>query len=294
MKIATGLLLSSVLSSTYAQQPPPPSQPVVALMAAVGDRIEVVRQRQQVGSHLEPFTRRVLQVQGQALNVAALRGLEKAMAEEEPQDRLVLLRWNMPATLTERMESTRGADRQALVLDEVLGHLRRMPERAEWDRIELLVPAYTYAPVTGMGTKLSGVGVYVQPLASQSAEISGMGDTITLSDTDGDYRTINPNTGERGNSSVYVAPFMYFERFSYDAKTLQLVKRQRFFSNTKYADPMSAALDVAQQMSKEQLMGKLMETIERSAYKSVRQGQGEVTVTQPKPLPAASAAAASQ
>ncbi|HEY4079468.1 MAG TPA: hypothetical protein VGM81_02125 [Burkholderiaceae bacterium] len=293
MKFAIALLSVSLMSAHAQNIPAPESQPVVALLTAVGDRIEVVRQRQTVGSNLEPFTRQVVHVPSQTLNYAALRGLAKAMAEEEPQDRLVLLRWTIPAELAERMEAARGIERQQLVLDAVLGHLRQLPQRSEWDRIELLVPAYAFAEVAGMGPKLSGIGVYIQPLSKQSADFGGMGgnDAITLSDVDGDFRTINPNTGELGNSSVFVAPFMYFDRLTYDARTLVLVKRQRYFSNTKYADPMSSALDVADQMPQGQLIAKMVETIEHSAYKSVRQTKGEVTVSAPKPVSAVDGAA---
>ena len=292
MKLIAALALTAAVFNAQAQSTTPPApQRVIALVAAVGDRIEMVRQRQQVGSHMEPFTRKTIQVPTQALNYAVLRGLDSAVAEDDPQARRVLLQWTMPTELADRVEKASGQDRQPLVLDALLTYLRAQPQRKEWDQIELLVPAYFYAPVRGMGTRLSGIGVYIQPLANQSIQLGDLGETdVNISNADGDYKTVNPNTGETAKSSVYVAPFMYFERLTYNARTMELLKRQRFFSNTKFADPQSTALDVGNQMSPEQLLGKLMDTVEQAAYKSIRQSTGEVTVSPIKPLPAASAA----
>jgi len=278
------LLLFPLLSAAQAPQK-------VALVAAIGDRIDIVRQREQVGSHIEPYARRTLQVGSQALNFAVLRGLDKAIGEDEPNSTRVLLQWTMPEDVYARVSEATGARRQDVVLQALNTHLQALPQRKDWDRIEVVIPAYTYAEMRGMGTKLSGIGVYVQPLRNQNIEIGNIADTginLSVSDADGDYRTVNPRTGETAHSSVYVAPYMYFERLTYDAKSLALLKRQRFFDNTKYADPLSASLDVANQMTPVELMGKLIESIERSAYKSVRQKTGEVKVTPPKPLDPAS------
>jgi len=281
-------MLATAASNAPAE--PKPAQ-TVALVAAIGDRVELVRQRPSTGSNLEPYTRQTVQVSSQALNYAVLRGLDKAMAEQEPDATRVLLQWTMPSELAERVEKARGAQRQDLVLGALTEHLKSLPARQGWDRVEVIVPAYTFLELRGMGTKLSGIGIYVQPLARQSIDISSMADgagTMDIAETeaDGAYRTINPNTGETAHSSVYVAPYMYFERLSYDAKTLVLLKRQRFFDNTKYADPMSTALDVAQQMTPAQTLGKLLESVERSAYKSVRPLASEVTASEPKPVAA--------
>lgn len=267
-----------------------PAPQTVALVAAIGDRIDFVRQRESVGSHLEPYTRKTLQVSNQALNYAVLRGLDKAMSEEEPDTQRVLLQWTMPEDVYAKLSQARGAARQTLVLEALTAHLRALPQRMNWDRIEVVIPAYTYAQMKGMGTKLAGIGVYVQPLKSQKFDAGDLSeDDVALTDADGDYTTVNPRTGEKANSSVYMAPYMYFERLTFDAKTLALLKRQRFFDNTKYADPESTALDVSAQMSPTELMGKLVESVERSAYKSVRQITSEVKVTAPRPVSAASA-----
>jgi hypothetical protein len=132
--------------------------------------------------------------------------------------------------------------------------------------------------------------VYVQPNERLDFDLDGMtdgsaGGAIIVNAGEGDYRTVNPRTGETAHSATYVAPYMYFERLTYDAKSMALIKRERHFDNTKYADPDSTALDVGSQMTNEQLIGQLVKSVERSAYKSIRQVSGEVSVTEPKVVP---------
>lgn len=283
------VLCGAAPAQTPAAKPTRPT--VVALMAAVGDRIEVVRQVESVGSNIEPYSRQRVQVNGQALNFAVLRGLDRALEEEEPQTQRVLLQWTMPAETTQALDAAFGSSRETLVLDALKHHLQSLPERAQWDRIEVIVPDYSFSEKGGMGRKLSGIGIYVQPLATMKLDFSESGSLAVIDgqERDGNYRTINPNTGETGKSSTYVAPFMYFQRVVFDAKSLAVLERKRHFDNTKYADPTSPAQDILKQMPLTQLLGKLLETVERSTYQSVRGVQTEVTVTAPVALPAASA-----
>ena len=268
----------------------------VALLAAIGDRIEVVRQLRTSARPSDPYRRTNMQISGQALNFAVLRGLDKALTEEEPQAQHVLLQWEMPADVAEQLKKARGGKRQELVVNSLTEHLKRLPERQQWDRIEVIVPAYTYLDKDGVGARLSGIGVFVQPQARQVFDLTGMTDptsgnsVVSSTETDGDYRTVDPKTGATAHSATYVASFMYFERLTYDAKTMALIKRQSFFDNTKYADPNATAQDVGDQMTNDELMGKVLERVERSAYKSIRPVTSEVTVSEPKVVAAPASA----
>lgn len=280
-----GLSLGIGLSLAAWGQPPLPRPAVVALLAAVGDRIDFVRQKEATGSNIEPFTRQRLPVNGQVLNFAVLRGLDRAIAEEEPQSQRVLLKWSMPPEAAQRLEDAAGQDREAIVLDALLSHLQSLPERAQWDRVEAIVPSYFFGELRGMGRKLSGIGIYVQPLQNESINFGENGELTKGDDEDGNNRTINPNTGATGKSSTFVAPYMYFQRITIDARSLKVLARKRQFDNTKYADPDSPALDVMKQVPLTQLMGKLLESVERSAYQSVRGSKSEVKVGAPVVLP---------
>lgn len=289
-RAALALLLCAGAAGAQAPAAPPPGKPaVIALVAAVGDQISIVRQREAVGSRLEPFTRRTLPLNGPTLNLALLRGLAQGIAQEEPQAQRVLLRWTPPADAAQALAEASGASRDELMLQALLKHLAALPERAQWDRIEALLPKHFQAEMRGMAGKLSGIGIYVQPLKSEQLEISEQGLVATGVPADGDFRTIDPKTGERGNASTYVAPYVYFERVTLDARTLQVLARKRQFDNIKYNDPNSAAIDVFDQMPPTELLGRLLELAERSAYQSVRGKASTVETTAPQELPASAA-----
>ena len=269
--------------------PDAPSVPqTVALVAAIGDRVEVVRQLKLSSGHAEPYRRKTLQVSGQALNYAVLRGLDKALMEAEPDARHVLLQWDMPAYVADKVAKADASARQSMVLAALVDHLRSLPERQAWDRIEVIVPGSSDLQTQGLGSRLGGIGFYVQPQVRQEVDMDGLADGsvgMLTSETEGDYRTVNPRTGETSHAPTFVAPFMVFERLIFDAKSMILIKRERHFDHTKYADPDSTSLDVGSQMSGAVLIGKLVESVERSAYRSIRGGTAEVTVTEPKAVP---------
>jgi len=292
--LACALVVALVGNCAWAQPAAKPA--TVALVAAVGDQVDVVRQRERTGSHREPFSRKSIPVNGQALNLAVLKGLDQAIEEEEPQAQRVLLAWTAPTEVQRQLAGTHGKDREALVLAALREHLRAMPARAGWDRIEAILPSYFFESVGGLGRKLSGVGFYVQPLSKGAVSVEwDDNDAIGTVTSDAgaadesDFKTVDPNTGETGRSSTYVAAYMYFQRITLDARTLEVLARKRQLDNVKYADPKSTALDVGDQIPLRVMTGKLLALAERSAYTSVR-GKSQVFVTQPKAVdPAASA-----
>lgn len=289
------LALAGISLGAWAQSPARPL--TVALVAAVGDQIDVVRQRERTGSHREPFIRKSIPINSRALNMAVLKGLDQAIEEEEPQAQRVLLAWTAPAPTQQQLADAQGKERESIVLAALQEHLRSLPARAEWDRIEAILPAYLFSNVRGMGRKLAGVGFYVQPLGKGSVPVewdedTGSDDSSVASadaESGSDYKTVDPNTGEVGRSSTYVAAYMYFQRVTLDARTLEVLARKRQLDNVKYADPKATALDVGDQIPLRVMTGKLLALAERSAYTSVR-GTSNVSVTQPRPVePAASA-----
>lgn len=257
---------------------------VVALMAAVGDRLSVVRQRPSVGTHIDPTVRRALRVPGQALNTAVLRGLDQGIGQEYPDAGRVLLTWTPPAELEQRLEDVNGLDRDRLLMDAVIEHLRPVAERAQWDRIEVIVPKYRRYEANGMGTKLQGMGLYVQPLGRG---VDLIDESIPPGDNEvGGRRVVNPNTGEVVRANTYVAPYMFFERIALDARTLAVVKRQAIYDSVKYNDPMSATRDVWDSMPLQQMLEKLSDLAERSAFQAIRGKGSSVDVSAPKSVAA--------
>lgn len=276
--IATGLaLVLGCQALTQAQTTPPPKPAVIALIAAVGNKLSFVRQKPSVGSHIEPFTRNTVEVNSQALNFAVLRGLHLALEVDEPGSEHVFLSWTTPEEVTAAIEKTYGAKRDELLLEALRAHLSQMPQRQGWDRIEAVLPRYAHLSRQGMAGKLGGMGVYVQPLQSGSVEFDENGDVSSSTTNDGQHKTVNPKTGETAKESTFVAPYFYFDRVTLDAKTLAVLSRKPQYDNIKYNDPNSTALDVSNQVPIKDMVSRLLVLAERSAYQSVR-GKSEVEV----------------
>jgi hypothetical protein len=281
LALGVALLLPTALWAAEAAKKP------IALVSAVGDQLTLVRQKEGIGSNIEPFTRRELQLNGQSLNFAMLRGLDKALELEEPQTPRVLLRWEAPEETRKALAESQGRERDDAVLQALISHLRSLPERGQWSRIEALLPKFFRHQARGMGTKLAGIGIYTQPLESGQIDLSGDGVATAIEGpADGHNRTINPTTGEYGRASTYVAPYVYFERVTLDAQTLAVIGRKSQFDNVKYHDPMATANDVFKHLPLNDLLGRLMDLAERSAYQSVRGKEGSVEVSTPRELPA--------
>jgi len=290
LPIATGLTLFLCLAALAQPVAPSPKPAVIALVAAVGDKLSFVRQRQGTGSHIEPYTRNSMPINSQALNFAVLRGLDKALELDEPGSQRVFLRWTAPAEVSAAIDKSHGARRDDLLLEALREHLRGLPMRADWDRIEAVLPRYSHLERQGMAGKLGGMGVYVQPLQSGSVEFDENGEISASSTNDGQHKTVNPKTGETARESTFVAPYFYFDRVTLDAKTLAVLSRKPQYDNIKYNDPYSGAIDVGRQLPVKDMFERLLTLAERSAYQSVR-GKSEVEVGPARAItPPASAA----
>lgn len=256
-----------------------PDKPVViALVATVGDQISYARQRSSAGTRIDPTYRKTLAIPTQALNAAVLKGLDRALEKEQPGSQRVMLLWNTPEATTVAMKDAFGERRNALLLEALIAQLRAIPQRAQWDRIEAILPRYAHNERDGMGTKLGGIGFYVQPLPNVVVEFQENGDTVTT-ENDGAGRTIDPKTGEKGNYATFVAPYFYFERITLDAKTLAVIARTSHFDNTKYHDPRSTANDIADQMPLAEMFTRLATLMEQSAFRAVRGVRPDIQVS---------------
>lgn len=260
--------------------------PTIALISTLGDQLSIVKQRGRRVSSVDDFSRRTVQVDPQLLNMAVLRGLDSALAEEEPGSRRIMLRWSANPGLAERLKNASFEARDALVLDALRERLAQMPQRAEWDRIEAILPRFAWDTREGMPSRLGGIGIYVKPTGNQWELLDEDGIDRRDDDTDPDQHTTNPRTGEQQKAKAYVAPFISFERVTLDAKTLAVIARKPQFTHTKYSDPDSKSIDVIEQVSPADIVTQLNKLVEQAAYRSVR---GAVTVSPVKPLPPAGA-----
>lgn len=244
-----------------------------ALVSAVGDQFQYVRQKESVGSHLENFTRQTLAVPDQVLNHAVLRGLDRAVAAEYPDSNRLFLAVRSDAAIA----SAPPQDREALTMKRVLSLLETNPARKDWDQIIVVVPKWLMSERQGMGSKLSGIGIYVQPLGplSESAFEDGlMPDEAETTDR------------ESTRSRRFVAPFFYVQVTTLDAKTLKIIKSESRYDFRKIVNKDSSALDVMAAFTPEQLASHVERFVETSALRSVTNQSSSVEIGKVRTLPA--------
>jgi hypothetical protein len=141
-----------------------------------------------------------------------------------------------------------------------------------------VTPHYRYGEMQGLGSKLGGIGVFIQPLGRGGV---GTLDLDTVLEGVSDPDTVTPD-GRPSRSYTYVAPFFYTKLWVLDPKTLQVIDTEERFDYQKIYDPMWTAIDVAKNFTPEQLAGQVEKFVERASSRALREAIGVVTVTDPK------------
>ena len=251
-----------------------------ALVSAVGDQLNIVRQKQSVGSNmLDNTTRKNLKIDGNVLNAAVLRGLDKEIEARDPKSNRIYLRLN-----PDEVKNVLAADREEAIIGKLVAALEKNPDRKNWDRIIAVTPAWVFSERKGMASKLQGIGVYVQPLSQGSiGETSSDGTSVTIAPDSGED-TITPD-GKPGKSSYqYVAPYFYTQTWVFDAKTMELIAKESRFDFQKIYDPNSTALDVGAQMPLEKLFENLVTFVESASARAYRRAVPNISIGEIKQL----------
>ena len=264
---------AATTSSTVAPVAATSVPKTFALVAAVGDQFQYVRQKESVGSHLEPYIRRNMQVPDNTLNYAVLRGLDRAVAADYPDSERVFLAMRSDFTA----EGVLPQDREAATIRRVMDMLEKNPARKDWDQIIVVTPKWLMSERQGMGAKLSGIGMYVQPLGT---ELDPTGDFID--------DIVEDTAREQVRSRRFVAPFFYVQVTTLDAKTLKTLRSESRYDFRKVVNKESTALDVEYGFTPEQLASTLTRFVETSALRAVndKADTGTVHVGPVKTLPA--------
>lgn len=278
-RLLAAVLIALPLAAPAEEAAKPPQ--TIALISTLGDQLSIVKQRGKRARSINDFSRRTLQVDAQMLNMAVLRGLDSALEAEEPGSKRIMLRWSANPGLAEQLQAASFEARDALVLDALRERLSQMPQRAEWDRIEAILPRFAWETREGMPNRLGGIGIYVKPTGNQWELLDEDGIDRKQAYDDPDLTTTNIRTGEQQKDKAYVAPFISFERVTLDAKTLAVIARKPQFTHTKYSDPNSKSIDVIEQVSPAEIVTQLHTLVEQAAYRSVR---GSVEVGPVKPV----------
>ena len=273
-----GALTLAVCTIASAQQVTIPKPKVYALISAVGDQFTLVTQKQSVGSNvLDNYRREVVKVPGNALNTSILNGLDRAIEQKDPSSIRILAILNAL-----EMQGVRPIDREKVAMGKLLTALEKMPQRADWDTIIVVTPKYQYSAHKGMGSKLEGIGVYIQPLESNTLFEAGGTDIVGSEGED----TITPDGKPGRRSSVYVAPYNYTQTWVFDAKTLKVLETSTRYEFQRIYDPESTALNVAKSITPEKLAEVLTKFVERSVARGVGEALPTVEIGEIRPVAA--------
>ncbi len=290
ISLSLGLSVVATLAHAQTQASEPPAaaaRPLTyALISAVGDRFTVVSQKYSTGSNvIDNFSRTVLKVPDNALNSAVLRGLDRALAQSDPNSVRIFM--SLEAV---ELDNVYPQDREAVALGKIVSAVEKMPERKNWDKIIVVAPTYMQSEYSGMGSKLAGLGVYIQPLQSGSLTgntvDSSPGQDISL-DQFGGSDTVSPD-GQRSSSRRYIAPFAYIQSWTLDAKTLAVIDKNARHNFTKLFDRQSTSVNLWNSIPPDVLAGRLLTLTERSAAGSLGADLGatveigDVTAIDPK------------
>jgi hypothetical protein len=273
--LAVGTLVHAQPATAPAAAPKPK---VYALISAVGDQFTVVTQKESVGSNiLDNYRREVIRVPNNALNASILKGLDRAIEQRDPGSTRIL------ATLRAlEMEGVRPLEREKVAMQKLLAAFENMPQRMEWDTIIAVTPKFQFSERKGMGSKLEGIGIYVQPLYSGSlSDASDPGVEVLGSDGED---TITPDGKPGKRSSRYVAPYNYTQTWVFDAKTLKVLETSARYEFQRVYDDTSTAIDVAKSIPIEKLGEVLSNFVERSVARGVGEALPSIEIGDIKPV----------
>jgi hypothetical protein len=249
----------------------------IALVSMVGDEFTVVIQRQSTGSNiLDNYKRHTVRVPGQGINMSVLRGLDEAVRREHPESERIFLAipHNMDTLPPAPQERERAAYEKAISL------LTPMKERQDWDQIILVTPRWLFSERQRIAGKLSGIGLYIQPLESAKLDQSNGENGFALADLglqlEEEVDTLK--RGQTARSETFMAPFFYAVVTTLDAKTLRVIKRDERYDFRKVTNPDSTAIRIVNAFEPEQLAGVIDKFIETAALRSVTEKRGTVEI----------------
>ena len=269
------IALAQALLQTVAAQTPaaaaavtsaaPEKTKTIALLAAVGDQFSYVRQKESVGSNLQPYIRQNITAPDQLLNRMVLKGMDKAVAAEYPGAEVVMMTLRPDPPELKILPQ----NREAHTMGRVMTMLKDYPDRMRWDEIMVVTPKWLLSERKGMGSKLSGIGIYVQPLGSGK-------DAMEDNPLEDEVRDAGEN--QKMRSKTFVAPFFYIQVTVLDAKTLKVLRTDERYDYRKLVNSDSAALDVQASFSPEQLGAELERFVETASRKLVVDRAGSVEI----------------
>jgi hypothetical protein len=243
-----------------------PRPQVYALIAAVGEDFTFVHEVQTTGSHLSPYRRTTSPVANNLLNKLALNGLDAAVAKAQPDSKRIYASFSAPP-----MNGIAPSERGEFAVARVLTEIEKLPQRTEWDRILIVVPAYRALDLDRMASKLQGFGIFSQPLCQAGCPTRDPRDLRFMDNEPMDGVAAVNSKDEAIRVRTFIAPFSYIEVFVVDPKTMAVIDRQPGFDNQKLGERKSdPPLDPDKTETQNYLFSRIASLIEFSVGEAVR------------------------
>lgn len=238
-----------------------------ALIAAVGEDFTTATEVQSTGTHLSTYRRSTNKVSNNILNRLALGGLDTAIAKIDPEGKRIYLSLSAPS-----MVGVAPRDRGSVAAAQVMAALESIPERTEWDRVVIAVPAYRALERDRMASKLQGFGIFSQGLCQAGCgNPFDRADLKALDDEPLDGVPALNSKNEAIKARTFLAPFSYIEVWVVDPKTLAVIDRQQGFDNQKLGERRSdPALDVEKPATLSYIAARMAKLIEVSVSEAVQ------------------------
>jgi hypothetical protein len=243
-----------------------PAKPkVYALIAAVGEELSLVYETPTTGTHLSPYRRNVTAIPHDILNRLALRSLDAAVAKVDPGSRRVYLA--VPAA---QVDGVPPSQREGVAIARIVHALEQVPQRRDWDRIVVAVPAYLSLARNGMASKLQGFGVFSEPLCQAGCARMRRADARYLDSEPPDGADAVTSEDKPIKTRTYIAPFSYIAVWVLDPVTLAVLDKQEAFDNQKLAEPVDKPpLDVDKSSTNAYVSARIASLIDSSVGEAV-------------------------
>ncbi|HVG04753.1 MAG TPA: hypothetical protein VM937_07390 [Burkholderiaceae bacterium] len=243
--------------------------PVFAIASAIGGQLNYIVAKQHVGSNLDPYERTTLSVPDYSLDAIVMRGIDRVVAHRFPDTDRVFMRLN-----PSQLDGVAPPDRERVAFARLTAELQQMPERAGWDRIVVVTPHYRGFERAGLGSKMHGLGMFVQGLNEDSTA------------SEGRYEVIEPDgTPGRMRKNNYIALYYYAKLFILDAKTLQVLEESPWLIDEKIHNTSSDAINIAKSLTIEQLSSRLEAFAEKASGEALNKTlRGTIVPGEIKPV----------
>jgi hypothetical protein len=282
-----------MLAATFAHAetaPAPAKQKVYALIGAVGDRFTFIQEIPGIGHRFEPYERKTSIIGDNQLKRKVLNGMDKAVAALDPNSKRVFLAFPGNA-----LDSVGMTEIEQTAINDVIGVLKTMGQRREWDKIIVATPAYKSLEFNDTTVRMYGFGVFYQPLKSNLDNFDGLKEGMKQAPGGATNVSTNPgldffkgiahdlDNGERwgvdsttpdnkSTSNVrFVAPYAFITIWVLDPITLEVIDKQRRYDSIRLFDPDSDAANIRDSLDGSFLTKNTAELMQRSVTAAMKQ-----------------------